>query len=315
MRIKEQDVEAGKVHTGRVLAANGRPAQRDEGQRQGESLGRSLQEYGRGLAGGLLFSLPLLYTAEVWKLGASLSPERLGVGLLGTFVLLLGYNRYAGLRQDASFIEVVIDSVEELGLGIVVAAALLWLLGQIGPGQPASTISTMVLTEGMLVAIGVSVGTAQLGGDEDSGVAGDEAAGQAKEQPGRLLERDIVLGVCGAVLVAANIAPTHEVVDLAAEMGPWRLIGLVLLSLVLGAIILFYSQFVGSGSAKDRPAPWRIVAEALLIYATALLSAAGLLWFFGRFEGAGLPMLLAMTVVLGAASILGASAGRLLLQP
>jgi hypothetical protein len=30
------------------------------------STGESLREYGRGVAGGLLFSLPLLYTVEVW---------------------------------------------------------------------------------------------------------------------------------------------------------------------------------------------------------------------------------------------------------
>ncbi|MDQ3135846.1 MAG: TIGR02587 family membrane protein, partial [Acidobacteriota bacterium] len=30
---------------------------------------KSLQEYARGVAGGLLFSLPLLYTMEVWWMG------------------------------------------------------------------------------------------------------------------------------------------------------------------------------------------------------------------------------------------------------
>lgn len=29
----------------------------------------SLQEYARGIAGGLIFSLPLLYTMEVWWAG------------------------------------------------------------------------------------------------------------------------------------------------------------------------------------------------------------------------------------------------------
>jgi len=30
------------------------------------STAESLQEYGRGIAGGLMFSIPLLYTMEVW---------------------------------------------------------------------------------------------------------------------------------------------------------------------------------------------------------------------------------------------------------
>jgi uncharacterized membrane protein len=46
----------------------------------------------------------------------------------GTFVLLLGYNYYAGLRHDSCFSEVAIDSVEELGIGLVVAVLVLWLL-------------------------------------------------------------------------------------------------------------------------------------------------------------------------------------------
>jgi putative integral membrane protein (TIGR02587 family) len=94
-------------------------------------IAESLQEYGRGVAGGFLFSLPLLYTMEVWWSGFVLHPGRLVVGVAATFILLLGYNRYAGLRSGASFAEVVIDSVEELGLGLLLATSMLWLLGRI----------------------------------------------------------------------------------------------------------------------------------------------------------------------------------------
>ena len=37
----------------------------------------SLSEYGRGIAGGFLFSLPLLFTMEVWQAGLTISPLRL----------------------------------------------------------------------------------------------------------------------------------------------------------------------------------------------------------------------------------------------
>ena len=39
-------------------------------------IAKSLQEYGRGIAGGMLFSLPLLYTMEVWWAGFSIHPWR-----------------------------------------------------------------------------------------------------------------------------------------------------------------------------------------------------------------------------------------------
>ena len=92
---------------------------------------QSLQEYGRGVAGGLMFSLPLLYTMEVWWAGVITHPFRLLVYVMGTFLLLLGYNRCAGLRRDTYMTEVAIDSVEEMGIGFVLAALVLFLLGRL----------------------------------------------------------------------------------------------------------------------------------------------------------------------------------------
>jgi uncharacterized membrane protein len=52
----------------------------------------------------------------------------------------------------------------------------------------------------------------------------------------------------------------------------------------------------------------------VITYGIALISAALILWFFGRFDGEALITCLAQTVVLGVSATLGASAGRLLLQ-
>ena len=88
------------------------------------SVSNSLREYARGLAGGLMFSLPLLYTMEVWWAGIVADPMRLLVYIVTVFLLLLGYNHYAGLHHDRCWSEVVIDSVEEMGLGLLLAAAV-----------------------------------------------------------------------------------------------------------------------------------------------------------------------------------------------
>src|SRR5688572_32416900 len=97
---------------------------------------KSLQEYARGVAGGLLFSLPLLYTMEVWWAGFTAHPFRLAAYVAATFALLLGYNYFVGLRRDSCFSEVVIDSVEEMGLGLAVALLILWLLGRVTAAMP-----------------------------------------------------------------------------------------------------------------------------------------------------------------------------------
>src|SRR5690606_35580765 len=130
---------------------------------QKTKISETTKEYGRGLAGGLLFSLPLLYTMEVWWTGFIVNSWTMIAYLLMTFLLLLGYNRYAGMRYDAKFREVIIDSVEEMGIGLVVAATVLFLLGRITFQMPASEIIGKIVIEAMTVAIGVSVGTAQLG--------------------------------------------------------------------------------------------------------------------------------------------------------
>jgi len=286
-------------------------------------LTKSLQEYLRGITGGLLFSLPLLYTMEVWWAGFILHPVRLLIYVLATFTLLLAYNRYAGLRRSASQLEVAIDSVEEMGIGLVVAAVMLWLLGQINADMNLTEIGGKIIVEAMTVAIGVSVGTAQLGGEAkqegDTGMQGEDS--QPSSTPVPFLADDegdfggqIAIGLCGAVLFAANVAPTEEIIVIAIETSIARLLGLALLSILLTVLILFYSDFTGSqrfsqiGGIKD------ILFGAVVTYAIALVAAAAILWFFGRFDDTTLFICLAQTVVLGVASTLGASAGRLLLQ-
>lgn len=267
---------------------------------------QSLQEYGRGLLGGLLFSLPLLYTMEIWGRGLIFTPTRLLAGLAATYGLLLLYNRYAGLRADAHRAEVWIDSVEELGLGLALAAGLLALLGRLGGGGPALGL---IVLAAMAVAIGVSVGTAQLGTAEatSQGQQGDERLGPT-------LGSDLSLSLCGAVLLALNIAPTDEIVVLAADASRAQLLGLAVLSLALCSLALFFSGFRRS-RFRRRDGLGHLLRGLLDTYAVALLASAFLLWFFGRFDGVTPAVAAARLLVLGLPTALGASAGRLLLRP
>ena len=271
---------------------------------------QSLREYGRGVAGGLLFSLPLLYTMEVWWAGFTSHPWRLAAYVAATFALLLGYNYFAGLRRDSCFSEVVIDSVEEMGLGILIALLILWLLGRVTAVMPLEEAAGKVVIEAMTVAVGVSVGTAQLGGgdgEEDSGLSGARASGGG-------FGGQLVITLCGAVLFAANVAPTEEIVMIAVEISAWRLLGLALLSLSLGALVLYYSEFAGSGKHVRFDRHHDVLVGTVVTYAVALAASAAILLFFGRFDGQALATCVAQTVVLGVAATLGASAGRLLLQ-
>ena len=58
-----------------------------------------------------------------------------------------------------------------------------------------------------------------------------------------------------------------------------------------------------------------IVVGSVISYAIAIVASAALLWFFGRFDGVSLEIAVRQITVLALPASIGASAGRLLLQP
>jgi putative integral membrane protein (TIGR02587 family) len=298
----------------------------DAATRPAPSVQQSLREYGRGVAGGLLFSLPLLFTMEMWDAGATSEPWRLLVGIVGVFILLLGYNRYAGLHADACLSEVVVDSIEEFGLGLLLSAAILWLIGSIDAHTRLPELVGKVVLEGLAVAIGVSVGTAQLGGDsgdedkdedkdEDNDEDNDEDEDAQDPHQPRWFLGQLTLATCGAVLIAANIAPTDEIPDIARTITPVQQLGLTAATLLVGALVLYASDFHGARDHVRHRGHVDVLSGTVVNYLISIGAAATLLWFFGRFDDCGPAFCLAQSIVLGLPTAIGASAGRLLLQP
>ena len=276
-------------------------------QRRSPTTAESLREYGRGIGGGFLFSLPLFLTMETWVAAVTVGPGRLLLAVAATFLLLCGYNLYAGLRHDSTLAEVVIDSVEELGIGLTLSAALLYLLGQLDPAAPFSEHLGLIVLEGMFAAVGVSVGTAQLSSGDDENSGGPQGRQDT-------LSSEIVLAVCGSVLIAANVAPTGEVLLLASEMHVFGLLALMAISLTIAALLLFFSDFKGSTPGAGDGGAFGVAHGSAITYVAALFASAMLLWFFGRFAQQGVSINAAQCVVLGLPATLGAAAGRLLLR-
>lgn len=288
---------------------------------------QSLQEYGRGLAGGLIFSLPLLFTMEVWWAGFSVSALRLLGYVATTFALLLLYNRFAGLRRDASMWEVAIDSVEELGLGLLTAAGVLWLFGEVQAEHAWIENLGKIVMEGMTVAIGFAIGTAQLGDESAEQGEGGMTSGQQDDD----FLSQMALAACGAVVFVSNVAPTDEILVLSAQATVPRLLGIVLFSLLLCGLVLHFSEFRGARRPESNRlsqmeprtqgpsftkslTPFLVVRGLVTTYAVALVCAAGALFFFGRLDSETFAVNLGQIVVAGLPAALGASAGRLLVQ-
>jgi putative integral membrane protein (TIGR02587 family) len=279
-------------------------------------MSQSLKEYARGIAGGLLFSFPLLYTMEVWWAGFIAAPRDLVVLMMVTYLLLLGYNRYAGMRADASWRSVFVDSVEEMGIGIVVSFGVLLMLNRITLyDMSIEEIMGKVIIEAMAVSIGVSVGTAQLGVEKDQEDQ-QQDAGQAKQPKSRHTSKmaTAVLAFCGAILVGGNVAPTEEILMIAVEAEPVHVLFMAIVSLLLSVIVVYFSDFKGSRVRLNGGFAYRVAFDTCLSYIVALAASVFALWFFGRFDNMSLWNIVAQCITLGVIATLGASAGRLLIK-
>ncbi|RIJ41388.1 TIGR02587 family membrane protein [Pontibacter oryzae] len=278
----------------------------------GRSLRKSLKEYARGIAGGLLFSFPLLYTMEVWWAGFVAEPQDLLVLVIVTYLLLLGYNKFAGMHPDASWPSVFIDSIEEMGIGLLISFVVLLMLNRIQlSGMMIDELMGKLIIEAMAVSIGVSIGTAQLGAE-----AYEEKKERDNERPSlRDSKRALfVLGLCGAIVIGGNAAPTEEIVMIALEASPDHVFAMALGSLLLSIIVVYFSDFRGTSGLSSKNLVYNMTFDTCLSYLTALGASAFILWFFGRFDGVSFWVGFSQVIVLGVLASLGASAGRLLIK-
>ena len=275
-------------------------------------LNKSLKEYGRGITGGLLFSLPMLYTMELWWAGFIANSLQLIIYFIVGMFLLMVYNHYVGIRREHSLLEGLEESIEEMGMALILTVFILWITGRLAPNMSLNEISGKIIVEAVTVAIGISVGKSQLGSDGDE--KKDNYSENKRSKNPNIL-RSVNIALCGAILIASNVAPTDEVMVIALEAQTFKLLIIALLSIGIGGSVLYYINFTGAKEAVLQPKNFgEAFIGTVIMYAVALASSAFMLWFFGRFDGISLYGMVAQTVVLGFPAALGASAGRLLIQ-
>ncbi len=98
--------------------------------RRSTQISREFDDLVRGICGGFLFGIPLLYTIEVWWIGSSVSPLRLIIVLLTTLGVSYLLSRTEGFRKVKATREneAIKDAVEAIALGIICATLILVLL-------------------------------------------------------------------------------------------------------------------------------------------------------------------------------------------
>lgn len=263
-----------------------------------------LTAFTRAFAGASIFGIPLVFTMEMWSIGETLSFTHLMIILALGFIANLGLAHVAGFRSDHSLIMSIDQAIDALTVGTVSAAVLLLGMNQLrvtdGLEQGLDTILLLALplSLGASVARQIFSGRTGKDGEEDSHLSNWQG-----------LFADVGATAVGGVFIGMTIAPTDEVVMIAAGLEWWHVFILIGLSLVLSYVIVFASGF-------DEPSPdgpfQHPLSETMLSYVISVFVAFLMLLFFKAISlDDPLHEVVRQTVVLALPVTIGGAGGRL----
>jgi putative integral membrane protein (TIGR02587 family) len=273
-----------------------------------KTINLQLREYVRGLGGGLIFGLPMLFTQEIWQQGFLISYARLIFFIIFIYCLLLSYVYFAGFRTEKSISGVAFEAVETLGLAFMLSALILLIIGQINLSFSISENLGKIVLESIPVSIGIAVASEFLGS-----VSAEEKKRKEEARPGTIGQYIVATG--GAVYFAINFAGSEEITRISTEISWLHGLAAVIFSLFVTYQIVFFADFKG---VKRRLHFDRILespkGETAFSYALALIVSLSMLFLTGRVSLLDSVMTIGFQVViLGIPASLGSAAGRLLI--
>ena len=279
-----------------------------------DDLAWEIDDFAHGAAGGFLFGIPLLYTMEFWFIGPKISMAHalallvLSIGISLVFVATIGFRQ----NEPPGWREVLAETIDAIGISIVVTVVTLFMLGKIDAGTSLDITLGRIAIELLPVSLGVAVANHILPRQEDrQGQEEDRQAGKPLNT--NATTRELVASGGGALLLSLNIAPTDEVAILAAELNELQLVGLIVFSLLVSYVIVFQAGFRNQQARRESTgALQHPLTETIVAYIIALLVCGTTLWIVGALgPGTAIGTILSMTVVLAFPGALGAAAGRL----
>ena len=282
----------------------------------------------RGVSGGMLVGVPLLYTMEIWWRGSELGPGLMALMVVITLVPVTGLIATTGFRRtrDRGALQVGMDVLDAMALATVCVFAAVLVVGAIHLGGPLHLMAGTVVAELAPFAIGVALASVVFasGDDGDDGGSGGGGGGHSvdagstpstggDERPLNRTIADLGGTVVGAAIVGLSIAPTDEVPMLAAGRTPLGLLAIVGFSLIISYVIVFEAGFGQQDARTTHQGLFQHpVTETVASYLVALVVAAVMLAFFGRIRfDDPLRLLADHVVVLGFPACVGGAAGRL----
>lgn len=261
---------------------------------------------GRGFVGALLFAVPLLMTMEMWALGVSMNRTRLVVLVLITLPVLFGLSVHTGFERTDKRYQDLLDAFAAFGIGLVSSALVLALLGTLDRELELAGVVGVVALAAIPASIGAVVSNRQLSDKENDGDDHDE---DVPESYGK----ELLLMAAGALFVSIAVAPTEEIVLIAARMSPWHAVALVITSMAVLHGLVYRFGFAGQ---EDRPdyagAGLTFLHFSIVGYGIALVVACLQLWVFEHAQGATVSETAKMAAVIAFPGTLGAGVARLI---
>lgn len=266
---------------------------------------RLLVDLTRGVCGGCVFAMPMIYTMEMWWLGYDTPTWRAALFLLGTGILSFGLNALSGYRKAHGVFVDAGDALISVALGIVVSAVVLAAIGELNLGNSTLVVLRQTILLASPVSIGISLSRVQLG-DDDGPDSDDDSA-----PSGRTLLHRTGIAVAGALLLGMSAAPTEELRMIASRIEWPHLLALSALSLCLTWATVFVADFPEQDERVKGRSPW---GETVLVHGLGLGVSALLVAALGYLRGNGSAAeALAVVITLGLPTTLGAAVARLTL--
>jgi putative integral membrane protein (TIGR02587 family) len=263
----------------------------------------------RGLAGALLFALPMFMTMEMWSLGLYANRSRLLLLCVLNVPLLFVLARRIGFEKTISWEEAARDAVIAYGLGIVISTLMLGLFGILNDQVSTRNIVAKIAVQSVPASIGALLGRSQLGTRSEKE---EENEGDYDGETGYFHE--LFMMAIGALFLSLNVAPTEEILLIAYKITPFHTLCLVILSISVMHGFVYTVHFKGAHGLSDRMVWWHsFVRFTMAGYVIALLTSAYALWTFEQIDSASLSQVLTGVVVLGVPAAIGAASARLIL--
>ncbi|NKN36220.1 TIGR02587 family membrane protein [Agrobacterium sp. a22-2] len=263
----------------------------------------------RGLAGALLFALPMLMTMEMWYLGFYISRERLLLLMLLNIPLLIVLSHRIGFEKTLTWREAIRDATVAYGIGVLASAVILTAFGLLKGDMPLGEWIGKIAIQSVPASIGAMLGRSQLAGNVD-----DDEDDEPEQERQTSYGGELFLMAAGALFLSLNVAPTEEMIVLAYKMTPWHALAILALSIGLMHGFVYAVSFEG-GHELSPETPWwhAFIRFTLPGYAIALAISLYALWTFERINDTASVEIIISMIVLGFPAALGAAAARLIL--